>query len=59
MESGRFLSFLIMLTVLHIHFFPKLWKGAVEKSVENVEKCEFSTGIPGIWKSGTAVEKIA
>ena len=59
MESCRFLSLSIMLTVLHIHFFPELWKEVVEKAVENVEKCEFSTGIPVCFTARRVVEKIA
>ena len=39
--------------------FSKLWKEVVEKSVENVEKCEFSTGIPGFSADGPAVENFA
>ena len=40
-------------------FFPGLWKEAVEKSVENVEKCEFSTGIPAISTAVRVVENFA
>ena len=32
-----------------------LWKTPVEKPVENVEKCEFSTAIPVIYKVSTGV----
>ena len=39
--------------------FSTLWKEAVEKSVENVEKCEFSTGIFAPLTSGPAVENFA
>ena len=39
--------------------FTRLWKEAVEKAVENVEKCEFSTGIPALFTGSPAVEKIA
>ncbi len=37
--------------------FSRLWKEAVEKSVENVEKCEFSTGIPAFLTETAVVEK--
>ena len=36
--------------------FSILWKEAVEKSVENVEKCEFSTGIFDFLPEHPAVE---
>ena len=45
MESGLILSKQIMLTPA---VYPQewgLWITVVEKAVENVEKCEFSTGI--------------
>ena len=39
--------------------FSKLWKAAVEKPVENVEKCEFSTGIPVHFTADPGVENFA
>ena len=39
--------------------FSILWKEAVEKSVENVEKCEFSTDIFVPPTSGPTVENFA
>jgi len=39
--------------------FSRLWKAAVEKAVENVENCGFSTGIPDLCTGGPAVEKTA
>ena len=43
------MSQIFMLTKLNIHSGGILWKRAVEKSVENVEKLEFSTDIPALW----------
>ena len=43
------MSQIFMLTKLNIHSGVILWKRAVEKSVENVEKLEFSTDIPALW----------
>ena len=37
--------------------FSKLWNTSVDKAVENVEKCEFSTVIPALSTVGPAVEK--
>ena len=39
--------------------FSILWKPPVDKSVENVEKCGFSTGIPVFFTTGQAVENFA
>jgi len=39
--------------------FSMLWKEPVEKAVENVEKCEFSTGITAFFTTGPAVENFA
>ena len=39
--------------------FSSLWKEVVEKPVENVEKCGFSTGIPGSLHNRPAVENFA
>ena len=39
--------------------FPApLWKTPVEKSVENVEKSEFSTGIPFLWDTALPCGKL-
>ena len=40
-----------MLTAVQSPQRPRLWKTPVEKSVENVEKYSFSTGIPACWNS--------
>ena len=45
MEIGLILSKKIMLTSFVYPQVWHLWITSVEKSVENVEKCEFSTGI--------------
>ena len=37
--------------------FSKLWNPPVEKAVENVEKCGFSTDIPAVSTGWSAVEK--
>ena len=47
------MSQIFMLTKLNIHSGGILWKRAVEKSVENVEKLEFSTDIPAVWNFST------
>ena len=39
--------------------FSSPWKAAVEKPVENVEKCEFSTGIPALFTACPVVENFA
>ena len=36
---------------MNIHKSPPLWKTLVDKTVENVENCELSTGIPPFWFS--------
>jgi len=36
---------------MNIHNIGHLWKSPVEKSVENVENYELSTGIPMLWKT--------
>ena len=36
--------------------FSSLWKEVVEKPVENVEKCGFSTGISPYWPRGVHKE---
>ena len=35
-----------------------LWKSVVEKPVENVEKCEFSTVIPGFYTLSKATKSL-
>jgi len=38
--------------------FSRLWKAPVEKAVENVEKCGFSTGIPVFFTARPTVERL-
>ena len=58
METDPFLSKLFMSTVSVYPVFSHLWKTPVEKAVENVEKCEFSTGIRPVSVSGPSCGKV-
>jgi len=48
-----------MLTPFVYSKWMVLWKTLVEKAVDNVEKCGFSTGIPPFRRKSRRVEKTA